>query len=135
MTLLFYLDAGDVRFSFRGTTYHNNSIVKLEHLGEGGDALLCVTDLRNCCRPSDQASRALGNWFFPNLTRVQNSGAHWDYHRTRGQNVVRLHRRRGGEEGIYRCDIPDATGVVQTLYIGVYSKDTGKPLYILAWLQ
>ena len=108
----------------------------LENIGEGGDSLFCITDLRNCCRPSDHAPRALGNWFFPNLTRVPSSGTNWDYHRTRGQSVVRLHRRRGGEEGIYRCDIPDAAGINQTLYIGVYSKDTGKPLYnILAWLH
>ena len=107
---------------FRGTTYHNNSIVKLEDIGQGDDALLCVTDLPSQVQPT------LGNWFFPNLTRVPSSGAKWDYFRTRGQSVVHLQRRRGGEEGIYRCEIPDAAGVVQTLYIGVYSKDTGKPL-------
>ena len=120
--------AAEVGFSLKGTTYQNNSIVMLENIGEGGDSLFCITDLRNCCIPSDHAPRALGNWFFPNLTRVPSSGTNWDYHRTRGQSVVRLHRRRGGEEGIYRCVIPDAAGVFQTLYIGVYSKDTGKPL-------
>ena len=127
--------AAEVGFSLNGTTYQNNSIVMLENIGEGSDSLSCITDLRNCCRPADHVPRAFGNWFFPNLTRVPSSGSHWDYHRTRGQSVVRLQRRRGGEDGIYRCDIPGAAGVVQTLYIGVYSKDTGKPLNILAWLH
>ena len=42
--------------------------------------------------------------------------------------MVRLHRRRGGVTGIYCCEIPDAAGVDQTLYIGVYTAGTGKPL-------
>ena len=40
--------------------------------------------------------------------------------------VVRLHRRRDGEEGIYRCEIPDSMNVTQTIYIGVYSASTGE---------
>ena len=44
--------------------------------------------------------------------------------------VVRLHRRRGGVEGIYRCEIPDAMNVTQTIYIGVYSISTGEWLII-----
>ena len=28
---------------------------------------------------------------------------------------------RGGVEGIYRCEIPDAMNVTKTIYIGVYS--------------
>ena len=38
---------------------------------------------------------------------------------------VRLQRRRGGEEGIYHCEIPDAMNVAQTIYIGVYSVNNG----------
>ena len=40
--------------------------------------------------------------------------------------MVRLHRRRGGVEGIYWCDIPDSMNVKQTIYIGVYTAITGK---------
>ena len=35
--------------------------------------------------------------------------------------MVHLHRRRGGVEGTYRCEIPDAKNVTQTIYIGVYN--------------
>ena len=110
-----------IRFSLNGTTYQNNSIVTLEDVGEGDYALHCVTDLTACCR-QPYVSIQVGNWLFPNGTRVPSSGAQWDFHRTRGQSVVRLQRRRGGEDGIYHCEIPDSMNVDQTIYIGVYSR-------------
>ena len=117
-----FLVPGDVWFSLRGTTYQNNSIVILEDIGEDDDALLCITFQTACCRHPYTA----GNWVFPNETRVPSSDKQWDFHRDRGQMVVRLHRRRGGEEGIYHCEIPDAMNVIQTIYIGVYSASTGE---------
>ena len=94
----------------------------LEEIGEGVDALHCVTDQTACCR----APYRVGNWYFPNETRVPSSGNQWDFHRTTGQSVLLLHRRRGGEDGIYSCVIPDAMNVSQTIYIGVYSANTGE---------
>ena len=113
----FFPVPGDVWFSLRNKIYYNNSRVNLEEIGEAQYALLCITNLTSCCR----ASYALGNWFFPNGTRVPSSGANWDFHRTRGHMVVYLHRRRGGMEGIYHCEIPDSTNMKQTIYIGVYT--------------
>ena len=106
----------------RNTTYQNNSNVILEDIGEGDNALLCIT---TCCHLSDNGF-VLGNWFFPNGTRVPSTDKQWEFYRDRGQMMVRLHRRRGGEEGIYRCEIPDAMNVTQTIYIGVYSESTGE---------
>ena len=40
--------------------------------------------------------------------------------------MVLLHRRRGGENGIYRCVVPDAMNVIQTIYIGVYTGNSGE---------
>ena len=100
----------------------------LEDIGEYDDALLCKTNLTACCRPpyTGVNGSALGNWYFPNETRVLSAGAQGDIYRTRGQMVVALHRRRGGVEGIYHCEIPDAMNVNQTIYIGVYSVSTGE---------
>ena len=101
----------------------------LEDIGEGDNALLCITDLPTCCRPpytGKMGKLVLGNWFFPNGTRAPSSSDQWDFHRTRGQMVVLLHRRRGGVEGMYRCVVPDAMNVNQTIYIGVYSANTGE---------
>ena len=121
--------AGDVWFSLSGTPYQNNSIVTLEDIGDGHDALLCITNLTACCQPPYSGGSS-GNWFFPNGTRVPSLFSQWDMYRTRGQMVVALHhslyRRRGGVEGIYRCEIPDTFGSIQTIYIGVYSASAGE---------
>ena len=114
-----------VRFSLNGTTYQINSLVTLEDIGEANDALFCLTDQTACCRPPYTDPTGLvnrGNWFHPNGTRVPSSSDLWDFHRTRGQSVVLLQRRRGGVTGIYSCVIPDAMNVIQTIYIGVYSR-------------
>ena len=99
----------------------------LEDIGEGhDDALLCLTNLPACCG-SNNMGNVLGNWYFPNGTTVPSLGKNQDFYRTRGQMVVRMNRRRGGVEGIYRCEIPnDTTNVTQTIYIGVYSASTGE---------
>ena len=124
---LFYLTGADVGFRFilKSRAYQNNSLVSLENIGEGRDALFCIANISACCRPP-YTPRALGNWFFPNGTRVPSSGLKWDFHRTRGQMVVLLQRRRGGENGIYHCVVPDATNVIQTIYIGVYTGSPGE---------
>ena len=128
-----------VQFSLRGTTYQNNSLVTLENIQFGNDdtnPLLCLTDLTTCCRGSDTPSgiNALGEWFFPNGTavpntvidRVNNVNIIWEFYRNRGPSVIRMHRRDGGVDGIYCCEIPDAAGVTQNIYIGVYTASTGE---------
>ena len=134
--ICFFLGVCDVWFALRGTIYQNNSNVILEDIGEGADALLCITNKTACCRPpyTGDMGPALGNWFFPNGTRVPSLGVGWDFYRTRGQMVVRMQHRRGGVEGIYRCEIPDAMNVTKTIYIGVYSISTGE-LYMYTAVQ
>ena len=123
-----YSNSPGVWFSLNGTTYQNNSCVTLEDIGDGDDALLCVTNLTACCGPpyTGVNGSVIGNWFFPNGTRVPSVGKQWDFNRKRGQMVVRLNRQRGGVEGIYRCVIPDSMNVNRSIYIGVYSASTGK---------
>ena len=105
----------------------------LEDIGDSNDtALLCVTNQTACCY--SPYTGALGNWFFPNGTRVPGSGAEWDFHRTRGQMVVHMHRRGGGVEGVYHCEIPDGMNVTKIIYIGVYSISTGE-LYMYTAVQ
>ena len=106
----------------RDATYQNNSLVNLEDIGIGKVALLCKTDLNVCCnRPN-----SLGSWFYPNGTRVPNQQKKWNFYKARGEMVVLMHRGRGGVDGIYCCEIPDAMKVSQTIYIGVYNTNTGE---------
>ena len=132
--------AGDVRFVLNGTIYQNNSLVALEDIGEDGNALLCMTDNTACCaRAQVPGQGVLGDWFYPNGTTAPNRLRYdpyyspylfmWEFYRTRGPSVVRLHRRRGGVPGIYHCVIPDTAGVNQTIYIGVYTANAGERMY------
>ena len=106
----------------------------LEDIGEDDTALLCKTNFTACCRPpyTTENKSALGNWFFPNGTRVFSGkkeppsyNNNTDFYRNRDKMVVRLNRRRGGEDGIYSCEIPDSENVTQTIYIGVYNASSG----------
>ena len=130
-----FSDAADMRFALNSTIYQNNSLVALEDIGEDGDALLCMTDNTMCCGRDQVPGRGiLGDWFYPNGTRVPNRLVYfyrdiWDFYRNRGQSVVRLNRRRGGVNGIYHCEIPDTAGVYQTIYIGVYTANVGERMY------
>ena len=128
-TGLFYstLHPGGIKFKLRGTTYQNNNLVILEDIGEWDDALLCMTDNRNCCAYAQSPGGVvLGDWYYPNGTRVVNRGLQWNFYRNRDQSVVRLNRRRGGVNGIYRCEIPDQSGNTQSLHVGVYTRNAGK---------
>ena len=115
-----------MKFSLNDTTYQNNSLVTLGNIGE--NSLLCMTNFSACCRHShtNGSVSAIGNWFFPNWTRVPSYGDMWDFYRVRGEMVVCLHRRRDGVDGIYRCEITDSMNVNQSIYIGVYNASTGE---------
>ena len=118
-TLFFYfLSAGDVKSSLRGTTYQNNSIVTLTDIGEGNDGLLCITNGVN--------GSVRGDWYFPDGTRVFSTQNDSDIYGNRDQMMVRMNRRGGGEEGIYHCEIPDAVNRNQSIYIGVYNTSSGE---------
>ena len=97
----------------------------LEDIGENDTALLCMTNFTACCIPpyTGENGSVLGSWFFPNKSGVPSHDNVLIY-RDRGQMVVGLNRRRGGDEGIYRCEIPVSTNVTQTIYIGVYTANT-----------
>ena len=97
----------------------------LEDIGEDDTALLCVTNLTACCK-TPYTTSAIGDWFFPNGTRVPAINSQWDMYRNRGEMVVRMYRKRDGEEGIYRCDIPNSMNITQSIYIGAYTAGTGE---------
>ena len=102
--------------SLGGVHITNNSKVSIHGIGEGDSgALLCVTDLRQCCHKTYTATgRALGWWYYPNGTHVPIFGD--DYfstlYRNRGPRIVRLNRRNDAEyyaTGLYCCEVPNST--------------------------
>ena len=121
------------------TAIPEHGIVTLDNIGIDGAALRCVTDNTSCCSTSQtQGVGRFGQWYFPNGTAVPNPNALSDetgmtvlpadlaLYRTRDDRVVLLHHNFGGVNGMYRCEIPDASGVTQNLYIGIFTANLGE---------
>ena len=98
----------------------------LSDIGEGSNALFCLTDRIQCC--TTEAGDARGSWRFPNGSDVTRDDANLDFYAIRGYSSIFLNRRSDAvaPTGIYRARLPDeATGSSNNLYIGVYD-DAGE---------
>ena len=105
------------------STYTNSSIVTRTDIGTGSAALLCTTTYSPCCTGFGNPGT---HWYFPDGNQVQNNGNH-PYYRNRSPGTVLLHRNpQGTTTGIFRCDIPDASGVLQSMFVGIYDSGTGE---------
>ena len=106
--------------------YTNNSVVTITDIGTGSAALRCTTTNPGCCF-SGQGNQ----WYLPDGTQVSNIDT-LPYYRTRsisivGGGILRLNRNPGATTtGVFRCDILDATGDLQSLYVGIYDATTGE---------
>ena len=108
-----------VQLQLGDQTYSSNSEVLLTDIGEGDEALLCLTDNTQCCRASHNPNgEGLGEWYFPDGTPVPPGNTNSIY-RKRDNSTVQLNRRNNAESptGVYRCDVPDASGTNQSIYI------------------
>jgi hypothetical protein len=94
------------------------------------EAVLCVTDLEDCCGTESGTVRAVhGDWYFPDGTRVELATTNSRFLVNRGPNEVidgqqfngsvRLYRRYSVPpgRGRFRCELPNAAGVIQTLSV------------------
>ena len=127
VTVLLHTDRfiPDLRFRLSGTVYVNNSVIPITDIGVEGSItpLICNTDLRPCCRTPRDNSSLMGEWHYPNGSVVPGNGpteGKYLFFRTRGENdgTVNLFRRNDdiiSPFGSYCCEIPDSSGVNQTL--------------------
>ena len=72
----------------------------------------------------------MGEWYFPNNgSAVGTMRENGSIYRNRGPSVVRLNRRSNAmmTDGVFRCEIPDASDTNQSIYVGVYSLGKGAP--------
>ena len=97
-------------------------MVSLRNIGEGSTALYCLTNSTTCCQSADTGSSSLGQWILSNGYIPDNSSSD-GFYIERGPSVVLLNRQVNelGPTGIYTCQVPDASGVKRTMYIGVDS--------------
>ena len=98
---------------FMGVTYvNNNTEISITEVGEDdSEAVLCKTDLTTCCTRNQSKSsiqQGQGNWKFPSGTVAGNRRSGDNIFRTRGEMVVRLHRRNSTTTpiGQYCCEVP-----------------------------
>lgn len=104
------------------STRYNNSFIVRGCIGEGVHSLKCVTDYIGCCTDPD-----VGNWTDQLGQPVQQDASGNDsLYVTRGPGEVSLNRCTGGAPGMWRCDIPDSSGTIQSLYIYTGTANIGK---------
>ena len=105
----------NVHFILSGRTYTDGDTVLIADIGEGDNALLCMTDNTECCRTGGD-----GEFFYPDGRAVGFSISNSLY-RNRGEQFIGLNRRNGATSplGRYRCDIPDASGVTRSIFINI----------------
>ena len=107
------------RFEQDNRVLPNNSYIIYSEITTGDRALKCMTDRVDCCTDPD-----VGNWRDERGRAVQQraNGANCLYV-TRGQGEVSLNRNIAcvPDPGLWRCDIPDSSGVIQSMYIYIGS--------------
>ena len=102
----------------------------LSDIGEGSNALFCLTNRRNCC--TTEAGYSRGGWRFPNSSAVDTTDDH-EFYRTRGYSSVSLSRRSNALEatGIFTCRIPTIQSESNlNLSIGVYDNASEGMYYV-----
>ena len=107
----------------------NNSIVTRTDIGTDSAALLCTTTYSPCCSSGNPGTQ----WYLPDGSQVQNNGG-LPYYRNRNPGTVLLHRNlQGTTTGIFHCDILDASGVLQSMFVGIYDSGTGESCTLSEW--
>ena len=117
------------QFQYIDETPGNNSFFHYDRNDTERAALKCVTNMSiNCCHDTNVA-----NWRDEGGELVQEGADDGTcLYVTRGDGVISLNRRNSDcippTSGLWRCDIPDSSGEIQSLYIYI-SNDTsfGKP--------
>ena len=100
----------------------NNSYIYYASISDGDIALKCVTDNHNCCNDSDVV-----NWRDERGRAVhQGADGATCFYVIRQRKVISLNRKSDctpETSGLWRCDIPDSSEVMQSIYIYI-SNDT-----------
>ena len=120
LSCFFNTDVGlRLQYQSNHTAYNiqDTSIVRLAALG----TLLCTTSYQQCCQNR-------GQWHYPNGTVVPTSQSGTLLFTSRnGQGILGLQPRTNfqatypGVDGVYKCQIPDENGIIQTLSAWIYS--------------
>ena len=129
LILLLYSDLG---FLLDGQLYHNNSVVTVTDIGRSSfmSSLFCLTPSLECCSDSEtpNAARVTREWYLPDGRSLTSDNS--PFIKNQVSSAVSLHRDRFSSNtasvGVYRCEIPDASGTSQNIHIGIYPREDGE---------
>ena len=121
--------ATGIGLTLNGVQYTNNSVVNITDIGTGSAALYCTTTYIPCCFSGPPPGT---HWYFPNGSRVDRFDT-LPYYRIRidasrsPPGAILLYRNPGATTtGVFRCEIHDAIGAFQSIYVGIYTTTTGE---------
>ena len=105
------------KFEHQRSSLPNNSFIYYHDIDDGDQTLKCVTDNVNCCNSS-----IVGGWRDESGRPVyEGADGTTCLYVTRGDGVISLNRDRSctsdHTSGLWRCDIPDSSGKMQSLYV------------------
>ena len=118
-----------IGLTLNGVQYTSNSVVTITDIGTDSAALHCTTTYLPCCFSGPPPGT---HWYFPNGSQVERFST-LPYYRSRidaqlsPPGAVLLHRNPGATTtGVFHCEIRDATGIFQSIYVGIYTATTGE---------
>ena len=105
------------KFEHQRRSLSNNSYIYYPDISDGDQTLKCVTDNVNCCNSS-----IVGGWRDVRGEPVyEGADGTTCLYVTRGDGVISLNRDRSctsdHTSGLWRCNIPDPSGKMQSLYV------------------
>ena len=111
-------------FDHSSVPVSNNSYIYYEEISMEIGALKCLTDSDGCCRDTN-----VSNWRDERGELVQEGADDGTcLYVTRGDGVISLNRRNSDcippTSGLWRCDIPDSSGEIQSLYIYISNNES-----------
>ena len=124
----------DLGFLLNGQLYlyRNNSIVTVTDIGTSFfmSALFCLTPSLECCSDSEtpNAANVIREWYLPDGRPLTSDNS--PFIKSRVSSAVSLHNNlfssKTAPSGVYRCEIPDASGTSQNIYVGMYPQGDGE---------
>ena len=127
----YIVSSPDLGFLLDGQLYRNNSVVTVTDIGGSiGLGIYCLTPSLECCSDSGtpNAASVTREWYLPDGTPVTSDNS--PFIKSRVSSAVSLHRdlfsSNTAPSGVYRCEIPDASGTNQNIYVGIYPQGNGE---------
>ena len=92
-----------------------------------GPALFCLTPSTDCCSATETSNEptVTREWYLPDGTVPPYTGT--SFSREQVSSAVSLYRNGAtSPTGVFRCDVPDASGTSQSIFVGIYPLTDGK---------